>query len=195
MFGKSDYLLCLFLLIATVGCAAKLHMDVPLVWKPTNDTYVIVTSNLANLYSKKLSIKSFTDKRDNIFEIGMYVEDDKNLAVTTKDNVAIWYTEKFKAIFHQYGLNIVESNPDVILNGEILHLYVTEDKLYNASAGLKITALDPAGNILWQGVTSGTAKRFGRSYKLENYYESLSDAYLEAVQGLLKDNGFIKALN
>ena len=41
---------------------------------------------------------------------------------------------------------------------------------------------------------AGTAKRFGRSYQPENYYETLSDAYLDAIQGLLNNEGFKKAM-
>jgi len=38
------------------------------------------------------------------------------------------------------------------------------------------------------------SRRFGRSYKLENYHETLSDAYLEAVSCLLKNLKFRTAL-
>lgn len=184
----------LLLLVAVVGCAAKPHMNVPMVWKPTSDLYDGKTTNLSNFYSKKFSIQPFNDKRENKKEFGKYIEDGKNLTVSTKDDVSVWCTEKFKSIFSQYGASVVDVNPNVIIKGDILHFYVTEDKTYKANVGIKITAEDKTGKILWQGVITGSAKRFGHSYKLENYYETISDSYLEAVTGLLQNSTFIQAL-
>ncbi|MCX6983234.1 MAG: hypothetical protein NT118_00595, partial [Lentisphaerae bacterium] len=114
--------------------------------------------------------------------------------VTTCDDVADWCRSRFISIVRQYGVNVEEDNASIIIKGEILEFYVTEDNLYNANVGIKITAEDVDGKVLWQGMMIGKAKRFGHSYKLENYYEALSDAYLSAVNGLLKNQEFINAL-
>lgn len=186
---------CCFLFILTLcGCASDLHVNVPLVWKPTNDVYSANSANLSPLYARKIQIMPFADKRDTKEEIGKYIEDGANKPVTTNGNVAAWSTERFKYILMLNGIAPVENSPDVILNAEVLHLYVTEDKTYKGNVGLKVTAQNQTGNILWQGMATGTAKRFGRSYKLENYYEVLSDAYSEAVHNLLKNSSFIQAL-
>lgn len=185
---------CFLFILAICSCASDLHVNVPLVWKPTNDVYSVNSSNLSPLYARKILITPFSDKRDIKKEIGKYIEDGANKPVTTNENVAIWSTERFKYILAQHGIAPVENNADVILSAEVLHLYVTEDKTYKGNVGLKITAQSPTGAVLWQGLTSGTAKRFGRSYKLDNYYEVLSDAYSEAVLNLLKNTSFIQAL-
>jgi hypothetical protein len=175
------------------GCAPQLHTNVPLVWKPTNDTYSITTENLTPLYAHKIKVDSFVDNRSTKSEIGKYIEDAANKSVTTKDDIAAWSTDRFKMILAQYGVRPVENNADVVLKGEVLHFYVTEDKTYKGSIALKITVLGNSGAVLWQGVTTGSTNRFGRSYSLENYYEVLSDSYSEAINNLLKNTSFIQA--
>ena len=51
------------------------------------------------------------------------------------------------------------------------------------------------GETLWSGLASGDASRFGRSYKLENYYEGLSDALVNTVSSMLQSAEFQKALS
>ena len=185
-----------FLLVALMicGCAPQLHTNVPLVWKPTNDVYSITTENLTPLYARKIQVASFIDNRDTKAEIGKYIEDGVNRPVTTSENIVAWSTDRFKKMLTQYGVNPVENNADVVLQVELLHFYATEDKTYNGNVGMKITALSSSGAVLWQGVTTGSAKRFGRSYSLENYYEVLSDSYSDSVQNLLKNTSFIQAI-
>lgn len=184
-----------FLLVALMisGCASHLHTNVPLVWKPTNDIHAITTENLAPLYARKIKVDSFVDKRKTNAEIGMNIEDGTHKPVTTSEDIAAWSTDRFKKILVQYGVSPVENNADVVLKGEVLHFYVTEDKTYKGSIGLKITAIDSSGAVIWQGETTGSTKRVGRSYSLENYYEVLSDSYLEAINNLLTNRSFIQA--
>ncbi len=53
---------------------------------------------------------------------------------------------------------------------------------------------DREGNTLWKGLASGEATRFGRSYKIEDYYEVLSDAVVNTVSSMLRSAEFRKAL-
>ena len=183
----------LLVVLTICGCAPHLHTNVPLVWKPTNEVYSITTENLTHLYAHKIQVASFIDKRDTKAEIGKYIEDGANSPVTTSENIADWSTDRFKKMLAQYGVNLVENNADIVIQGELLHFFVTEDKTYKGNVGLKITALNSSGAILWQGITTGSAKRFGKSYSLENYYEVLSDSYSDSVNNLLKNTSFIQA--
>lgn len=187
-------LIVLFAVVLISGCAAGLHSDVPLVWKPTSDLYRNETTTQTGLYSNKYKIMPFEDNRENKKQIAKNVEGNTEKFVTTSDNIANWCGSRFKAILKQHGFNIVEDKESIIIKGDILQFYVTEDKLYKADVGIKITAENTAGKILWQGVMTGKSKRFGRSYKLENYYETLSDAYLEAISSLLRNQEFRTSL-
>jgi len=55
--------------------------------------------------------------------------------------------------------------------------------------------LDRDGKTLWNGLASGDATRFGRSYKIENYYEALSDAIVNTVSSMLQSAPFQRALS
>jgi hypothetical protein len=59
---------------------------------------------------------------------------------------------------------------------------------------LHITATDPAGKTLWEGVTNGESSRLGRSFRADNYYQSLSDALTVATSHLLQDSAFQTAI-
>lgn len=185
---------CLLIILTLCGCASQVYTNVPLVWKPTNDVYSLSTENVAPLYARKIQLATFSDSREVKDEIGKCIEDGANKPVTTNENVAAWSKERFGYILKQYGIDLVESDANVILRAEILRLYVTEDKTYKGNVGLKITAVNKAAKVLWQGITTGSATRFGRSYQLENYYEVLSDSYSESVGNLLKNTSFIQAL-
>ncbi|MEW6602620.1 MAG: hypothetical protein AB1499_16725 [Nitrospirota bacterium] len=183
----------LLILVSLIGCAPGL-VDIPLEWKPTSNLFDFDTTTLTNLYTKKIKIALFIDKRENKYEIGKNIERKKDKLVTTKDDVALWCTERLKSTLSQLGFSIVDSNEDIILGGEILDFYVTEAATYKANIGFKVVAETPSGIVLWQGITSGKSTRFGHSYSLENYYEALSNAYVEAVHGLLKSKEFAEAI-
>lgn len=172
------------LVFAISGCVSWPYTDVPLTWKPTSDLHYGSTT-LTGIFAEKFKILPFTDTRSNPKEIARNTEEAEAKTVTTKDDVATWCTGRFISILQQYGITTTESDETVRVKSEILNFYVTEDSLYRASVGLRITVEDTSGKILWKGLASGTAKRFGRSYSMENYYEALSDAYVEAVNNFL----------
>jgi len=64
------------------------------------------------------------------------------------------------------------------------------------SQGIPTThVIDRDGKTLWNGLASGEATRFGRSYKAENYYEVLSDAVVNTVSSMLQAVDFQKAIS
>ena len=89
---------------------------------------------------------------------------------------------------------MADTKGTVVLTGDVVKLHVTESSTYEAAATVKMTARNSSGNVLWQGTINGKSKRFGRSYKLDNYHESLSEAYQDAVNAMLKNSAFRKAL-
>ncbi len=59
---------------------------------------------------------------------------------------------------------------------------------------MHLTVVGHDGMTLWSGLATGDASRFGRSYRLENYYETLSDAVVNTVNSMLQSAEFQKAL-
>jgi len=177
------------------GCSTpRILSDVPLVWKPTKNINDTDSALPTGVFTHKYKIMPFVDSRENKREIAKNIENKKDKLVSTCDDVADWCRTRFIAVIKQRGLEVVDDNSNMTIKGEVLEFYVIEDNMYNASVGIKITAENPAGNVIWQGMMNGKAKRFGRSYHLDNYYETLSDAYLDAVNGLLKNQEFRTAL-
>lgn len=174
----------------------KLLKDVALAWRPTTTLGEKSSIELTGLFKVKLEV-SLTDSRAQpnlIAENREDEEDDGILPVTTKDVVADWLETRVGEQLGAYGLNIVASGGDLVVEGEIRRFMVTETETYQADIGILVTVRDAQKKELWQGMVNGSAERFGRSYKLENYHESISDAVLEAVHSMLENEGFRKAL-
>jgi len=55
-------------------------------------------------------------------------------------------------------------------------------------------AVKKRGKTEWAGLVTGGSSRWGRSFKDENYYETISDSLLEASTHAIEDEGFRKAL-
>jgi hypothetical protein len=137
----------------------------------------------------------FQDLRSNKELIGENQEDDKPKPVTTTDDVGAFVATHMRELFAHAGLKTVDSDGDVIIKGEIMQFYVMETSTYKAEVGVHLTVVDRAGKTLWAGLASGDADRFGRSYKLENYYEVLSDAIVNTVSSMLDSTQFQSALS
>lgn len=184
----------LLLLALLSGCAAKKPLDnVPLVWKPTNEA-TAPSFDLTNLRQSRIAVRPFTDERQDRKEIGRNIEKTPNKLVTTQDKVADWSSAKFKSLLLKYGLHLNDTDPTVVIDGVVTDFHVSEDNTYNGVTALKISVADPSGHVRWQGTVNGTSKRFGRSYELENYYETLSDAFIDMVANLLRNKDFVQAL-
>jgi len=184
----------LIMLALLCGCAPKKPLDnVPLVWKPTNEATPLAF-DLTGLRQSRIAVRLFTDERQERKEIGRNIEQTPNKLVTTQDKVADWSSAQFKSLLLKYGLNVSDTEPTVVIDGVVTDFHVSEDNTYNGTTALKISVADPSGQVRWQGTASGTSKRFGRSYDLNNYYETLSDAYIDTVANLFKNKDFVQAL-
>jgi hypothetical protein len=172
--------------------AQKTLEGIPLVWKPSNKKSAGVVS-LAGLMDVKIQVDPFVDTRDNKAKFGENQEDKAPRPVTTSGSVAEFCTQNFRNVLKQYGLTVVPSGGDVVVAGEILEFMVNETNTYKGEVRLKL-AVKKHGKTEWGGVAAGGSTRWGRSYKAENYYETISDALLEASTHAVEDEGFRKAL-
>ena len=60
---------------------------------------------------------------------------------------------------------------------------------------MKLNVKSKSGKALWSGLVGGSNGRWGKSYKLANYQETLSDAMIDLAQKLAADPGFTNAVN
>jgi len=195
-------LLCLFISIALAapghgaGNVAELK-GIPLEWKPTEEVSSFAAIDLAAYRNANFVIRKFSDGRKQPATIGINIENssgDRDLPVTTKQNVADWLTGRVAMVFAEFGVGVVNGKGTFFVDAAVVEFLVTESSRYNAEVSLKVTLTAKNGGVVWKGTTTGNSTRFGRSYKAENYYEALSNATISAVHGLLDDESFKRAV-
>jgi hypothetical protein len=189
-------ILCTTLLLAVGGTAvAKLLENIPLVWKPTDTLGALGPLNLSGpVISTALHVDPLVDTRNNPSLVAENRENsDRVLPVTTSGDVAAFVTDHVKETLRLGGLNVVDGPGDMTLSGEIRQYFVTETSTYHAELSLVVHLKDAQGKEVWSGAASGDANRFGRSYKADNYYETLSDAVIRATHNLLSNPSFADA--
>lgn len=181
------------LLAVTLVADAKtvLLEHAPLKWKPTSELKL----GAMEMSQAPIQFETFQDVRADKGAIGENLEDDKPKPVTTTDDVGAFVSSHMRELFDRAGLKTVDSNGAVTIKGEVKQFFVRETSTYKSEVALHVTVVGRSGETLWSGLASGDASRFGRSYKLENYYEGLSDALVNTVSSMLQSAEFQKALS
>ena len=170
---------------------AKLLEHIPLQWRPTSDLRL----GTAQMPGSAVMVATFADDRDNKEVIGENREENQPRPVTTSDDVGAFVSTHIRQLFDQAGIKTVDSNGAVTIKGEVKKFFVREGNTYKSEVAIHLTVIDQDGKTLWNGLASGEATRFGRSYKAENYYEVLSDAVVNTVSSMLQAGDFQKAIS
>ncbi|HEV2333067.1 MAG TPA: hypothetical protein VGV16_07870 [Gammaproteobacteria bacterium] len=184
---------CLLALLLC-GCIHAPLNDIPLVWKPTSSIGDFGALDVSGFMDVKMQVDKFTDTRKDPQLIAENRENAQPRPVTTRDDVGAFVADNMRDTMRKSGLDVVDSGGQVVISGEVVDFFVNETNTYESTVTLRVTARDAAGKTLWSGVTGGSATRFGRSYKAENYYEVLSDSVLEATYNLMSSPKFEAAL-
>lgn len=188
-------------LIAGLACVSAMAgskdmKDVPLAWTPTSTLAESMGPlNLLPLAKAKIWVKPFTDTRPDKAVVGENQEKSVALTIRTKDDAAAFLHDHLVALYKEAGLPMAATPEEAtaVVSAEVLRYKVTEKDTYKGELSLLIQ-VDAGGKPVWRGTVMGEATRWGRSYKLENYYEALSDSLLDAVGKSLKSDPFLKAL-
>jgi hypothetical protein len=196
---KHRILLVAVLSVGVVGPASAVTKpleNVELKWKPTETFAQMGPVDISGpLLVTKVHFDTLVDTRQNPVLVGENREKAAHIRqVTTSTNVAEFVTEHLRDSVHAAGMQTVEAGADFTVSGELREFFVAETDQYRGSLGLFVTLKDGKGKELWSGVIQGGAENFGRSYKAENYYETMSNMVLRATYNLLANPGFHKAL-
>lgn len=185
--------LFVMLLALTSGAFANTALleHVPLLWKPTSQLRL----GAIEMSQEPIQFETFQDVRDNKEAIGENREDDKPKSVTTTDDVGAFVSRHMRELFDRAGLKTVDRDGAVTIKGEVRQFFAREISTYSSEVVVHFTVVGREGKTLWAGNGSGEANRFGRSYRLENYYEVLSDAIVNTVSSMLDSAEFQKALS
>lgn len=177
--------------------------NVALAWVPTEDVaqpkvQTITPGAAAAPPSLRIEIQALADARETPKRIGENREDLEKTGciypVTTKDDAAAWTTDRFRFLLGRLGFHVGDKDGDVVLSGELRQFFVTEGGTYDGEIGLKLDVVSKDGKALWSGIVRGTSGHWGKSYKLANYHETLSDTLIDLVQHLAADPNFLKSV-
>jgi len=184
----------LFVVLITLALGAEakttLLQNVPLKWTPTSDLKL----GTLEMSQAPIQVDTFRDVRPDPQAIGENREDDMPKPVTTTDDVGAFVSKHMRELLDRAGLKTVDSGGAVTIKGEVKQFFARETGTYKSTVAVHLTVLGSDGQTLWSGTASGDATRFGRSYKLENYYEVLCDALVNTVSSMLQSAEFQKAL-
>jgi hypothetical protein len=150
--------------------------------------------DLTGLSNVKLQVPKVADSRQNATLIGENKEKNPHRIMTTQDDVPTFVTEHMKQLIANSGINVVDSGGTHVLKAELKQFYVDESDTYKGDVRMLVTLTNASGKAVWTGTTGGSSQRFGRSYKAENYYETLSDSLIEATYNLIRNPSFHDAL-
>ena len=172
-------------MLVLTACDATMPLrDIPLEWKPTST----VSPGPPMTTQARIEFRTFKDVSEHPQLIAENREDPATpKQVTTRDNVGSFVTTHLRQLFEQAGLATVDQGGDVIVTGEVRQFFVAETATYEGTVVLHLSFSDRDGKVLWSGSPTGTARRFGRSYSQENYYEVLADSLVNACSSLLRD--------
>ena len=178
--------------LSMASCAGAL-VDQKLYWKSTSDPKDF---DIGSLSKHKFKIAPFQDERKMTpkNKIAENTEGEKIRVVTADtDDLSEYVTQNVTQVLDRSGLELATSGDAFVITGVIKDLFVSEASLYKGSATIKYV-VKKGDQVVWSGVETGGSKRFGRSYKMENYMEAMSDALVDSLLKFLRDPDFRRAL-
>ncbi|HJU84440.1 MAG TPA: hypothetical protein VJ600_09535 [Holophagaceae bacterium] len=165
-------------------------------WRPTSTLAESIGAlNLLPLEGARIWVEPFTDNRADKDLLGENQERPETLVVKTRDDVAAFLCGHTAQLFKDAGLPMA-AKADVattVVTAEVMRYKVIEKDTYKGELNLMLQ-VRVGGKLLWKGVAMGEATRWGRSFKMENYQEVLSDCLIDAVGKVLKSPAFLHAL-
>ena len=174
-----------------------------LAWKPTDQIAVkgVVTlppDGSAAPAPPRIQVGVLKDLRENPQRVGENREDMERgcvYPVIVKDDVPAWAADRLAYVLKHLGFEVTATDGDVFIDGELREFFVAEGGTYDGQIGMKLNVKSKSGKALWSGLVGGSNGRWGKSYKLANYQETLSDAMIDLAQKLAADPGFTNAVN
>jgi len=179
-------------LLVALG-ASKLD-NVKLQWKATDEVGDVASKAARAFKAKNVRVEAFTDARDDKTLIGRNTEDKNPRDVNTNDDVGAWCSTQLAALLKQGGVAVVSEGGDLVVSGQVTRFMVDEKDVYQGTVILNLT-VSRGGRKIWSDVVTGESKRWGRSYKEDNYMETLSDALSRASEAFFGDAKLAEALS
>ncbi len=156
-----------------------------------------VTANLPALDQaspvKAIEIMPLTDARalPDLSVVGENREHKTPRPVKATTSVADFATAVLRQCLGEWGVRIGKGS--LVLRGEIVNLFVVEDQTYSTAVSIRFLLEDSDGKQLWEGIATGEAHQWGRSFEEEDYVEEISDALKRTFANLAGMSAFQEA--
>lgn len=111
--------------------------------------------------------------------------------VRATTSVADFATSTLRKCLSDWGVRVEKGG--LVLRGEITNLFVTEEQTYSTAASIRFLLEDTDGKQVWEGIATGDAHQWGRSFEEENYVEEISDALKKTYANLVSSSAFQEA--
>jgi hypothetical protein len=184
------------LLAGAGGCGKKASsVTVPLTFRPTSQ--MNMNTFAGDLPESTVFVGQVTDARERQDQVGENLEEKNPVPVFASGTEPTEFVRGvMNSLLTRAGLQLGQDQGQAerVLLTDLHHFWTQETNTYEAEVRATVTVQDRGGRQLWKGTVNGTAERFGRSLKAENYQEVFSDATLKMVEGLLNNPGFRAAL-
>lgn len=179
------------LALAAAPAAAREGKTFPLAFTPSDDIQDVRPKELSpELLRVPLFVEPLSDARTgDRTVIAENREHSEPVVMRTASDVPRYVTDGVKTCLLRWG---VSESPSATrrLKGELARLFVEETGRYRSEIQARFRLQDLEGKVLWQGTVVGTAEKYGRSQKPENYNEVITDTVMDLTARLLADPGF-----
>ncbi len=163
-----------------------------LVWRGVDEAKPMGSESTINaLRSVAINVEPLVDTRTQPLAIGRF-DNAKGQIVYTPDNVAAFYSKVVAETLKTQGVRL-DPNAKLTLSGEIVDLIVVENNTFKATARLRFT-LKSGDDPLWTAVVEGKSEKSGKDHSSEQLSSALSNAYADAMRGLLSNKDLAAAL-
>lgn len=169
--------------------------SVPLRFTPTDGISTALNEATRTFRGKKVRVDPFSDVREDRARIGRNTEDSTPKDVTTREDVGGFCADRFQDFLRKAGVEVVTDGEDLVISGDVTRFMVEESDRYRGTVTIRLTVKDSGGRELYACQVAGDSDQFGRSYKYDNYMETLSDALLRLSEAFFKDPDLRKALS
>ncbi len=179
-------------LLPSNGYAAK-EKRIVLRFTPKENVTANVPKTDEATPAKTIEVMQLTDVRPlpDLSVVGENRERSTPRPVRATTPVADFATIVLRKCLSEWGVRL--GTGGLVLRGEIANLFVTEDQTYSTAVSIRFQLEDGAGKRLWEGIATGDAHQWGRSFEEENYNEEVSDALKRTYANLVNTPAFQEA--
>jgi hypothetical protein len=178
------------------GCFKKpSSVVVPMKFRPTSQ--LNMNTFAGQLPELRVHVGEFTDARDNREQVGENLENKNPIPIHASGIEPTQFVrDAMRDLMRKSGVPVSDdpAAADRVIAGDLQRFWTQETNTYESEIRVAVTVRDRGGRQVWTGVFNGSAERFGRSLKAENYQEVFSDAMVNMVEGMLNNAGFRDAM-